>query len=61
MPRDFDIVLYGATGFTGRQTVTYFEKHAPPDLRWAIAGRNREKLEALHAPAFVADSADQLA
>jgi short subunit dehydrogenase-like uncharacterized protein len=61
MPRDFDILLYGATGFTGRQTVAYFEKHAPPDLRWAIAGRNREKLEALHAPAFVADSADQTA
>jgi short subunit dehydrogenase-like uncharacterized protein len=61
MPRDFDVILYGATGFTGRQTVAYFEKHAPPDLRWAIAGRNREKLEAFHAPAFVADSADQAA
>jgi short subunit dehydrogenase-like uncharacterized protein len=61
MPRDFDIILYGATGFTGRQTVAYFAKHAPASLRWAIAGRNREKLEALHALVLVADSADQRA
>jgi short subunit dehydrogenase-like uncharacterized protein len=61
MSRDFDIVLYGATGFTGRQTVAYFTQHAPSDLRWAIAGRNREKLEALHAsvPVLVADSSNQ--
>jgi len=63
MSRDFDIILYGATGFTGRQSVAYFAKHAPASLRWAIAGRNREKLEALHsaAPALIADSADQSA
>jgi short subunit dehydrogenase-like uncharacterized protein len=58
--RDFDVVLYGATGFTGRQTVAYFKKFAPADLRWAIAGRNRAKLEALQAdvPVIVADSSD---
>ncbi len=61
MPRDFDIVLYGATGFTGRQTVAYFRKYAPADLRWAIAGRNKGKLEALNAevPVLVAGSSDQ--
>lgn len=61
MSRDFDVILYGATGFTGRQTVAYFSKHAPTGLRWAIAGRNRAKLEALgaKAPVLVADSADQ--
>lgn len=59
MPRDFDVILYGATGFTGRQTVDYFTHHAPPTLRWAIAGRNREKLEALCVPFLVADSSDQ--
>jgi short subunit dehydrogenase-like uncharacterized protein len=61
MPRDFDIVLYGATGFTGRQTVAYFRKHAPAGLRWAIAGRNKGKLEALNAevPVLVAGSKDQ--
>ena len=44
--RPYDVVLYGAGGFTGRQTVAYFARHAPPQLRWAIAGRHRGKLEA---------------
>ena len=63
--RELDVVLYGATGFTGRQTVQYFAKNAPSDLRWAIAGRNRAKLDALLAtlnlnvPVLVAGSADQ--
>ena len=56
--REFDVVLYGATGFTGRQTVRYFAEFAPPDLKWAIAGRNLSKLEALQSgvPVIVADS-----
>lgn len=60
----YDIVLYGATGFTGRQTATYMEEHAPDGLRWAIAGRSAEKLRAIadglkrHAGIVVADSAD---
>ena len=60
MSRDFDVVLYGATGFTGRQTVKYFKQNAPPDVRWAVAGRNRAKLEALDAgvPVIAADSRD---
>lgn len=61
MPRDFDVVLYGATGFTGRQTVRYFADYAPQGLRWAIAGRNAAKLEGIGAsvPAIAADSSDQ--
>lgn len=49
--RQFDVVLYGATGFTGRQTVEYFARHAPAGLRWAIAGRSRAKLELVRAEA----------
>src|SRR5580704_18502465 len=61
--REFDVVLYGASGFTGRQTVRYFSNFAPPDLKWAIAGRNQSKLQALHGgvPVMVADSSDQTA
>src|SRR5437762_2725514 len=68
--RDYDVVLYGASGFTGRQTIEYFAKHAPQGIRWAIAGRNRQKLETVRtqigAPAraedvLVADSRDQVA
>ena len=44
--RDYDVLLYGAGGFTGRQTVAYFAAHAPADLRWAIAGPRRHTLEA---------------
>jgi short subunit dehydrogenase-like uncharacterized protein len=59
--RDFDVVLYGATGFAGRQTVAYFRRHAPEGLRWAIAGRDRVRLEALGAPVpiLVAEAGDQ--
>lgn len=45
----YDIILYGATGFTGKQVVAYFSKHAPIAVRWAIAGRNQQKLEAVQA------------
>lgn len=44
MARPYDVILYGATGFTGRQTAAWFAAHAPAGLRWAIAGRSREKL-----------------
>ncbi len=44
--RTYDIVLFGATGFTGRLVAEYLGRTAR-DLRWAIAGRNREKLEAV--------------
>ncbi len=45
--RDFDIVLFGATGFTGQLTADYLARNAPEGLRWALAGRNQTKLEAV--------------
>lgn len=47
--RDFDLVLYGATGFVGRRAAAYLAQHAGRPLRWAIAGRDAAKLGALHA------------
>jgi short subunit dehydrogenase-like uncharacterized protein len=44
--RDYDVVLYGASGFVGRQTVEYMARQAPATLRWGLAGRDRQKLEA---------------
>ena len=44
--REHDIVIFGATGFTGALTAEYLAGHAD-GLRWALAGRNRAKLEAL--------------
>jgi short subunit dehydrogenase-like uncharacterized protein len=45
--RAYDLVLVGATGFTGGLTAEYLAKHAPSGLRWALAGRSRAKLEAV--------------
>lgn len=45
--RQYDIVLFGATGFTGRLTAQYLASKAPADLKWALAGRNQSKLEAV--------------
>jgi short subunit dehydrogenase-like uncharacterized protein len=45
--RDFDVVLFGATGFAGRLTAEYLARNAPEGCRWAMAGRSVAKLEAL--------------
>lgn len=42
--REFDLVLFGATGFTGRLVAEYLVKKRPA-LRWALAGRSLGKLE----------------
>ncbi len=55
--RDFDIVLFGATGFTGALTAEYLARNAPKDLRWALAGRNPEKLAKVRADLEAIDPA----
>lgn len=65
--RPFDVVLFGATGFTGGLTADYLAAHAPEGLRWAIAGRNADKLAAVRerlgvdVEVLVADSTDDAA
>ena len=66
--RPYDVVLYGASGFVGKQTVQYFARHPGlGQIRWAIAGRNRQKLEAVRdevgvaVDVLAADSQDQAA
>jgi len=44
MHKDIDIVIYGATGFTGKLCVKYFQS-LNTTLKWAIAGRNLAKLQ----------------
>jgi short subunit dehydrogenase-like uncharacterized protein len=56
----FDIVVYGATGFTGQLVAEYLAKHytGPSAPKWAMAGRSLDKLasvrEAIGAPADIA-------
>lgn len=53
--RPLDVVVWGATGFTGRLVCEHLARDytapkaasAPRPVRWALAGRNRAKLEAL--------------
>jgi short subunit dehydrogenase-like uncharacterized protein len=47
--REFDLVLFGATGFTGGLAAEYLAEHVPDGCRWALAGRNQGKLEAVRS------------
>ncbi len=63
--REHDIVLFGGTGFTGALTAEYLAANAPASTRWALAGRNQGKLEALRdrlgvdVPLLKADVTDE--
>ena len=66
--REFDIIIWGASGFTGRLVAGYiFSKYGTNgDLKWAMAGRNLAKLELVRSkvadktvPIVVADSNDE--
>ncbi|KAI9801085.1 MAG: hypothetical protein M1833_002953 [Piccolia ochrophora] len=45
--REYELVLFGATGHTGRLTAEHITTHLPSDLKWAVAGRSGDKLAAL--------------
>jgi short subunit dehydrogenase-like uncharacterized protein len=46
---DFDLIVYGATGFTGRLVAEYLGQACSPGVRWAMAGRSAAKLEQVRA------------
>lgn len=65
--RQYDVVVYGATGYVGALVGAYLAEHAPPDVRIALAGRSVAKLERVRRelpargrswPLIVADSDD---
>jgi short subunit dehydrogenase-like uncharacterized protein len=47
--RSLDLVLFGATGFTGGLIAEYLRTRIGASLRWALAGRDRAKLESVRA------------
>ena len=66
MSREFDVVVFGATGFTGRLVAEYLQNQYGSDVSWAMAGRSKDKLEAVrdemgvskNIALIVADSSD---
>ena len=67
--RTFDVIVYGATGFTGKLVAAYLARQygIGKDLQWAIAGRSEAKLQSVreslgesgkNLKILVADSAD---
>ena len=61
--REFDLVIWGATGFTGQLVVEYLASRygVGGELNWAIGGRNRQKLEQIRQEALPKVQRDQLA
>ena len=68
--REFDIIVYGSTGYTGRLVAEYLSNHygdSDDGPSWAMAGRSLDKLEAVRdeigapqsTPLVVADADDQ--
>ncbi|BEL10135.1 saccharopine dehydrogenase NADP-binding domain-containing protein [Actinoplanes sichuanensis] len=58
--REFDVIVYGASGFVGVLVARYLAEHAPAGARLALGGRSRAKLEGLglDQPIVVADAND---
>ena len=45
--RIYDLVVLGATGYTGKLCAEYISTSLPTNLKWAIAGRSEKKLLAI--------------
>ena len=68
MPKnaEFDVVVYGATGFTGRLVAQYLDRQYGRSLNWAMAGRSADKLASVRdeigadpdTPFIIADASD---
>ncbi len=68
-PQEFDVIVYGATGYTGRLVAEHFVREyggKPDAVRWAMAGRDQAKLERVRdeigapadTPLVIADASD---
>ena len=64
--REFDVIVYGATGYTGRLVAEYLAQNYTGNLNWAMAGRSADKLASVRdeigapsdTPLVVADAGD---
>jgi len=56
--REFDVVIFGATGFTGKLVAEYFQAQYGSDdnVKWAVAGRNEAKLNGVKKELGISES-----
>ena len=64
MEKIYDIIIWGASGFTGRLAVEYiYRNQNNSNLTWAVAGRNESKIKEIldgkNVPILIADSHDK--
>ncbi len=68
--REFDVIVYGASGFVGRLVAEYLATHAPTGTAIGLAGRSEERLTGIRSqlpsaardwPILVADARDEVA
>jgi short subunit dehydrogenase-like uncharacterized protein len=57
---EFDLVVYGATGFTGSLVCDHLATTYGSELRWAMAGRDPDKLAAVHSRSGAVDAVPTL-
>lgn len=60
--RDLDVVIFGATGFTGKLVAEYFQSQYGNDssVKWAIAGRNEQKLNDVKQELGISDAVEMI-
>ncbi|MGB3455925.1 MAG: saccharopine dehydrogenase NADP-binding domain-containing protein [Litorimonas sp.] len=59
--RPYELVVYGASGYTGRLVAEYLHNEYGGDLSWAMAGRSLDKLASVRAEMGLPDSVDLIA
>ena len=62
--KEYDLIVFGATSFTGKLVVEYLNERYSGKLKWAIAARNHERIEAvknelsIDVPSLILDSSN---
>lgn len=56
--REYELIVYGSTGYTGRLVAEYLQGEYGDDVNFAMAGRSMEKLKSVRSEMGLPDSVD---
>ena len=56
--REYELIVYGSTGYTGRLVAEYLQAEYGDDVKWAMAGRSMDKLKTVRSEMGLPDSID---